>query len=297
MPPVPGPSKLEGMLRAGREILARSGVENPAGEVRWLWACLCLSGGDGVTEHAALSPEPSRQEESRFREWIRRRARGEPAAYLTGIEEFYGLRLGCGPQVLVPRDDSEALVEEALAFLPAKGAGRLLDLGTGSGCLLLAVLHHRPGVQGVGVDCSRGALEVARTNARRLGLDGRAGFVQASWLESFHGESFDLILCNPPYVEPGEALEFGVAEFEPALALFTPPGRPYRAYEAVLAHAAEVLRPGGRLILEVGAGRARSVAALGTAAGGLEFLKVRRDLGGIERAVVFARKEAASALP
>ncbi|MFQ5749186.1 MAG: peptide chain release factor N(5)-glutamine methyltransferase [Planctomycetota bacterium] len=281
------------MLRAGSRTLARNGVENPAGEARWLWAC--LSREAGVPPHAGPSRRPTGKQESLFREWIGRRARGEPAAYLTRVEEFYGLRLGTGPDVLVPRDDSEVLVEEALSFLPAHGGGRLLDLGTGSGCLLLAVLHHRPGVWGLGVDRSGGALAAARANALRLGLDGRARFVQASWLEALRGESFDLILCNPPYVEPGESLAFGVAEFEPAVALFTPPGRPYEAYEAILALAGEALRPRGRLILEVGAGRAKAVAEMGAAAGALEFLKVRRDLGGIERAVVLARKAAAPA--
>jgi len=283
------------MLRAGSRILARNGVENPEGEARWLWAC--LSHVECVPRQTGLSREPTREEESRFREWIGRRARGEPAAYLTGVEEFYGLRLGTGPEVLVPRDDSEVLVEEALAFLPQDRAARILDLGTGSGCLLLAVLHHRPRVRGLGVDRSRGALEAARANAVRLGLDGRARFLQASWLEALHGERFDLILCNPPYVEPGEAVAFGVAEFEPAVALFTPPGRPYRAYEAILTRTAEVLRPGGRLILEVGAGRAKAVATLGAAARGLEFVKVRRDLGGIERAVVLERRTAVPARP
>ena len=165
----------------------------------------------------------------------------------------------------------------------------MLDLGTGSGALLLSVLHDCPQATGLGVDRSWGALELANSNAEQLGLAQRARFLQASWGTACAAASVDIVLCNPPYIEPGEELGPGVLEHEPALALFSPPGRPFAAYEAVLDDLPRILRPQAQVFFEVGRGRAagllRRCAEIGLSDG-----QVSRDLGGIER-VVEARFE------
>ncbi|TAH38751.1 MAG: peptide chain release factor N(5)-glutamine methyltransferase [Planctomycetota bacterium] len=269
------------MLAAAARILRRAGVDEPRAEAECLWE------GVSGTPRAQLRSgraAATAAHARRFHARVRRRAAGEPLAYVEGEVEFYGLRLRVDRRVLIPRPDSETVVDAALPRLPPERATRVLDLGTGSGCLLLALLSQRPRARGLGVDRSAGALALAAENARRLGLGTRAGFVRGSWLDAVAPGCADLIVSNPPYVEPSEALGPGVAEHEPHLALFTPPGQPYRAYDAILHRARVVLRPGGALVLEAGAGRARALAER-CAAAGLRVLEVRRDLGGIERAV------------
>lgn len=222
----------------------------------------------------------------RFQALLERRLAGEPLAYLEGTRGFWGLELAVDPRVLIPRPDSETLIELAVQQnLPEQGV--VLDLGTGSGALLLAFLSERPAWTGVGVDRSSAALEVARGNAGALGFDTRARFVHGDWAEGLAPHSADLVLCNPPYIEPGEALGPGVEEHEPASALFTKEGDPYGPYTRVLTTVQPVLRPGGCLIFEVGDGRADGVAQTAASLGWTEQGR-RRDLGGIERALAFA---------
>lgn len=285
-----GAGRLASLLAAAASVLARHGVEDPVGEAERIW-----EGVSGVPRSrlpGALGSVPPPALVRRFRERVRRRAAGEPLAYLEGRCFFHAIELRVDRRVLIPRADSECLVDAALERLGPGEPGLVLDLGTGSGCLLLAVLAARPALRGVGVDRSLGALEVARENARRLGLGTRCRFLAGDWLAPIGGGRAEMVLANPPYVAPGEELGPGVAEWEPAEALFTPPGRPLAAYAAILAGLPRVLAPGGTLVLEVGAGRAEAVAAL-CREHGLAVEEIRPDLGGIPRAVVARRQSPA----
>ena len=219
-----------------------------------------------------------------FQQELARVVAGEPIAYLEGHVGFYGREFKVTPAVLIPRADSETLLDLCLERTGQGEKIRVLDLGTGSGCLLLSLLAERPSWQGQGVDCSPSALSVAEENARSLGLEDRTSFVLGNWASVVPSSQFDLIVSNPPYVLPGETLGIGVREFEPALALFTPEEAPMQPYERILQDAARVLRPGGAIAFEVGAGRADAVAELCHRS---EFLveEIRADLAGIQRAV------------
>lgn len=219
-----------------------------------------------------------------FAALVERRAGHEPVAYITGRQEFYGLPLIVSPAVLIPRGDSETLVAAALEVKP--DALRLLDLGTGSGALLLALLAHMGKAQGIGVDRSEAALAVARANAEALGLRPQARFAAGDWHAQGWTDglgTFDLIVCNPPYVEADAALDRQVAEFEPATALFAGP-EGLDDFRVLIPQLRALMNPGARAILEIGANQADAVSALAVAAGFTADL--RRDLGGRARALV-----------
>jgi len=213
-----------------------------------------------------------------------RRSAGEPLAYVTGRRGFWTIELGVGPGVLIPRPDSETLIEAAVVhFAGTGGPGRVLDLGTGPGTLLLAALAEWPDATGVGVDASETALGYARANAHALGMGGRAAFALGGWAGT--GERFDLVLCNPPYVGTGEALGPGVREHEPAEALFAGADGldDYRRIAPLLG---AQLAPGGVACVEIGHAQAGGAGALFRAAGlGVE---VRRDMGGRDRCLMIA---------
>ncbi|MFW5834802.1 MAG: peptide chain release factor N(5)-glutamine methyltransferase, partial [Pseudomonadota bacterium] len=201
-----------------------------------------------------------------------RRARGAPLAYLLGQREFFGLEFAVGPGVLVPRPDSEVLVEAALAHLPPDRPARIVDLGTGSGCLLLAVLAERPLAYGLGVDRSAAALGYARLNAHRLGLADRAGFVQGDWWQALGGR-FDVVLANPPYIRSAEidGLMPEVRDHEPREALDG--GSDGLAdYRRLLAGLPDHLADGGCALFEIGYDQGADLLALARAAG---FCRVR----------------------
>lgn len=218
---------------------------------------------------------------------LRRRAAREPMARILGVREFWSLEFKVSPDTLVPRPDSELAVELALRHLSGRGidTARVLDLGTGSGCLLLAVLHDRPDAAGVGVDISPAALAVAAENARALGLDGRAGFVAGDWTAPVSG-TFDVILANPPYVADAEwaVLEPEVRDHEPAIAL-AGGADGLDCHRRLAAALGPLLAPGGAAILECGAGQATAVAAL-LRHGGFGRTEAARDLGSVERCVL-----------
>lgn len=268
-----------------------------AGALRWaaariggptarLDAELLLAHHIGVSRETLLLQSGSRRPvPPGYAALVARRAAGEPVAYLTGRRAFWTLDLAVTPAVLVPRPETETLIEAALA-LAARPPGRILDLGTGSGALLLAALGEWPGALGVGVDRSAGALAVARSNARACGLDGRAAFLRGDWGAALAGP-FDLILSNPPYVAAGGPVAPGVATFEPAEALFAGPDG-LAAYRALLPDVARLLAPEGLAVIELGAGQAPAVAALAAAAGLAGG--ARPDLAGIERALWLRRR-------
>lgn len=222
-----------------------------------------------------------------FAALVDRRMAHEPVAYIRGRQEFFGLDLRVSPAVLIPRGDSEVLVEAALA--DARPVRRVLDCGTGSGALLLAVLAGRPEAQGLGVDRSAAALAVAADNAAALGFGARATFLQRDWTQAGWRaglEGCDLVLANPPYVEQDAELAPSVRDHEPAGALFAGADG-LDDYRVLVPQLPALLAPGGRALLEIGATQAEAVRAIAASAG----LKARlhHDLGGRARVLELGR--------
>jgi release factor glutamine methyltransferase len=218
-----------------------------------------------------------------------RRLQREPMSHVLGWREFWSLRFRVTPDVLTPRPDSETLVEAVLGAMPDRQAKlRVLDLGVGSGCLLLALLHELPQASGVGVDRSARALVVARQNARTLGLGVRTEFRSGDWGEGLE-EVFDVVVSNPPYVPSDdiEGLDPEVSEHEPWLALDGGPDG-LECYRRLAGQLGYLVRPGGIVALEVGRGQAPPVARLVSDAG-FRGVTIHTDLGGIPR-VILARR-------
>jgi release factor glutamine methyltransferase len=223
-----------------------------------------------------------------LRDLTARRVRREPMAYILGEREFWGLRFKVSPAVLVPRPDSETVIEAALALMPDRGRPwRILDLGLGSGCLLLTLLHEFPAAHGVGVEVSPAALDTARVNAEALGVSRRARLVlgdwrQPGWPESL-GAPFDLLVANPPYIESGavDGLMPEVSRFEPRLALDGGPDG-LAAYRSIAAAASGLVLPGGRVLVEAGLGQVPEINRIFEAVG---FTAERpwKDLSGTDR--------------
>lgn len=217
-----------------------------------------------------------------------RRIAGEPVWRILGEREFWGLPFRLSPATLEPRPDSETIVETALAQLAGRReeALKLLDLGTGTGCLLIALLSELPQAQGLGIDLSEEACRTAAGNAALNGVDGRAMFRQGSWTEGLTGP-FDVIVSNPPYIPSAEiaTLSVEVREHDPLLALDGGADGlgPYRLFASSLP---PLLAPGGIIVFEIGAGQGPDVVAL-MRQGSFEFRGSRNDLGGHERALIF----------
>jgi release factor glutamine methyltransferase len=217
-----------------------------------------------------------------------RRLAGEPVARIVGVKEFWGLSFAVTPAVLVPRPETETVVETALSRLDASGKRegplRIADLGTGSGAILLALLHELPLAIGIGTDRSFAAIETARENARRLGFDERAAFVACDFGAAL-GSSLDLVVSNPPYIASAEiaTLDREVRDFDPVVALDGGTDG-LAAYRTIVADAGRLLTPGAFLVMEVGAGQANAVSVLAGAAG-LGAITATPDLAGIPRVV------------
>ncbi|MEC7208607.1 MAG: peptide chain release factor N(5)-glutamine methyltransferase, partial [Pseudomonadota bacterium] len=220
------------------------------------------------------------------------RNQGRPISRMRGRREFYSLTYYLNDHTLDPRPDSECLIDEALAYARSLSAERrplrCLDLGTGTGCLLLSLLHHLPEATGLGVDLAPLAVAQARANAAYLGLNGRARFICSDWLDAVQGR-FDLILANPPYIGCDDRnLARDVADYDPALALFAGPDG-LSAYAELLPQIPGVLAADGRLFLEVGTGQAQAVTQLAEAAG-LRLCAVATDLAGRDRCLILRKK-------
>lgn len=229
-----------------------------------------------------LSP-PDRDVPKRFWSMVKRRGKGEPVAYITGRRAFWNIDLHVGPGVLVPRPDSEVLIASAIEhFEGGDGPRRILDLGTGPGTLLLAALDIWPQATGLGIDVSRSALSYASANARRLGFEGRLKFKLGNWAQGI-SESFDLILCNPPYVAEGAPLGPGVREFEPDEALFAGE-QGLDAYAELAPQLPRLLNPEGLAAVEIGHDQGQSVPPILTREG--LGARVVNDLGDRPRAVL-----------
>lgn len=261
--------------------LAAAGVEEPARDARHLLRAAV--GLEPAALSAALGAVPDAEEAARFAGLVARRLRREPVAQILGRRTFWGREFEVTADVLDPRPETETLIAAALALGPK---ARVLDLGTGTGCLLLTLLAEWPRARGLGVEASAPARAVALRNAVRLGLSDRAEIVAGDWLAGVAGP-FDLVVANPPYIPEAEvaALAPEVAAWEPRAAL-TPGGDGLGAFRAIAAGVAVVLAPGGALLVEFGMGQGAAVEAI-FAAAGLRGGRLLPDLSGRPRALLW----------
>ena len=266
-------------------VLAQTGLENPQREAR-----LLVGYGLGIPFEQTLcdqSQQLGEAECANVAALIRRRKDREPFAYITGTKEFWSLEFGVGMDSLIPRPESECIVESALDILcDSKTEARVLDLGTGSGCLLLSVMHERSHVSGVGVDCSHEAVRRARDNSCRLKMNERADFIVGNWGAPLACR-FDLILCNPPYVRAEEIGDLmpDVSRFEPHLAL-DGGADGLSCFRKIGPYLSRLLTTHGMVCIEVGFGQVDSVIGI-FRENGLALHGRRTDLAGVERCLVF----------
>ena len=276
------PTLAEAVAALGRRLGA-AGIEGGAGDARLLASHVL--GIDRVRLHVDRDRRLSATELAALGRAGGRRAAGEPVSRIVGRREFWSLSFELCPDTLDPRPDSETVVEAALERVPDRSRPlRLLDLGTGSGCLLIALLTELPRGWGVGVDISDRAAAMARRNAGRLGVGSRAAFLAADWGQALGGR-FDLVVGNPPYIAGPEiaALAPEVARFDPLRAL-AGGADGLDAYRILAPALPGLLAPGGSAVLEVGAGQAADVASLLEDAGMVD-LRIVADLAGVQRCV------------
>lgn len=264
-----------------RAAIAAAAARIDSGTPR-LDAELLMAHALGVSRQAMLLSWLGDPEPEGFAALVERRVHHEPVAYITGSRGFWTIELQVGPGALVPRADSETLIEAAVAhFAGSEGPRRVLDLGTGPGTLLLAALAEWPQASGLGVDASEVALGYARENAAALGMGERVELRAGDWGEGVGGV-FDLILCNPPYIGTGEELGPEVRDHEPAVALFAGPDG-LDDYRRIVPGLPRLLAPGGIAVIEIGWTQGAAVSALVRAAG--LTATVLCDLGGRDRVV------------
>jgi release factor glutamine methyltransferase len=268
--------------------LAEKNISQPEAEARvLLLAATHMSRTQLITQSDRII---STSEADILSAWIARRLHGEPVTRIAGRRDFWTLDLRVTPDVLDPRADTEVIVETALDLLGIRRtqALRILDLGTGTGALLLALLSECPHATGVGIDLSPAACAVAQDNAQRNGLAARAKFQQGHWADALH-ETFDLVVSNPPYIESATiaGLDAEVREHDPMLALDGGPDG-LTAYRGIVKELPRLLSPAGLCVLELGIGQAGAVTALAEGVG-LTQKALRPDLGGVERALALGR--------
>ena len=272
---------------AARRRLEAAGVDSPVIDARLLVeAAAGATRVDIITDpHRALSDEQTEALEA----YVARRERREPVSHILGRKGFWKIMVGVTRDVLTPRPDTETLVDLALKNFPEGRVFSILDLGVGSGAILLAILAERPGAKGLGVDVSEEALAVARENAANLGLAGRVALLRGDWTQGLAEASFDLVVSNPPYIPTAdiEGLQPEVSRYEPRLALDG--GRDgLDAYRILAPEILRVVKPGGRFLVEIGFDQADAVQTLFKAAGGKEIVTVR-DLANKDRVVMGVR--------
>jgi release factor glutamine methyltransferase len=263
-------------------------VESPTIDARLLLeAAGPVSRADILSDpHRALEADA----EARLEAFVVRRERREPVSQILGRKGFWTLMLNVGPQVLSPRPETETILDVVLPAFPPERAFSVLDLGVGSGAILLSILAERPKAKGLGVDVSEEALAIARDNAAQLGLERRTALLRSDWTAGLADASFDLVVANPPYIPTAdiETLEPEVRNHEPRLALDGGPDG-LDAYRLLAPEITRVLRPGGMFAVEIGIGQAQEVTALFQAAGA-EALAVHNDLATHPRVVAGHKK-------
>ncbi len=285
--PTPGPSLgREGGIRA--TLTAAAARLAAVSDTPRLDAELLMAYALSI-EREALLLDPSRfAVPASFAPLLARRLTHEPIAYVLGHRDFWTIRLSVGPGVLIPRADSETLIEAAIGHFGASGPATILDLGTGPGTLLLAALDQWPQAIGLGIDASQDALSYATRNAEQLGLAGRATFALGDW--TGHPPA-DLILCNPPYIEAGDTLDPQVADHEPHEALFAGSDG-LDDYRRIIPALAAQLTSNGIAILEIGASQSAAVTTLAEAEG--FAVDCKRDIAGRDRALILRPSNAAA---
>ncbi len=269
---------VEQALATAAERLAEAGVEQPMGDARRLMISALELTSAGLTLH--LKDTLSDAAADRFRRYIRARCQRKPVSQILGTREFWQRCFKVTPAVLDPRPDTETLIEQALS----KPFGTVLDLGTGSGCILLTLLAETRGATGTGVDNSPEALKIAAENRAAFGLEDRAALIVSDWFSEVAGK-FDLIVANPPYItsEEFKSLSPEVLGFEPKSAL-TPGPSGLESYREIALDIRRFLLPGGRVLLEIGPTQAGDVITLFECAG-LELVRVHADMDGRDRVV------------
>ena len=277
------PLTTKAALSAGRTALEGAGVETSALDARLLLEAAMDA------DMARIVAEPDQaldtRQEEQYRSFLERRRNREPVSRILGRRAFWKDEFEVTAETLTPRPDSETLIELAVDHFRSDAPRRILDLGTGTGCLLLSTLREFPDAAGVGVDLSPGACHVALRNARILGLDGRTRIICGNWGTAIGG-IFDLILCNPPYIadQERETLSPEVAEFEPRQALFAG-AQGLDAYRELIPDLAANLAPGGALIVEIGLGQGPSVSQI-LGESGFYVAARARDLANRERCLL-----------
>ncbi len=272
---------------AARKRLESAGVDSPVIDARLLVeAAAGATRVDIITDpHRALSTE----QEDALEVYVARRERREPVSHILGRKGFWKIMVGVTRDVLTPRPDTETLVDLALKAFPEGRVFNMLDLGVGSGAIILAILAERPGAKGLGIDVSEEALAVARENAANLGLVGRVALLRGDWTQGLAEASFDLVVSNPPYIPTGDipALQPEVSRYEPRLAL-DGGADGLEAYRILAPEILRVVKPGGRFLVEIGFDQADAVEALFKAAGGKE-ITTTKDLANKDRVIMGVR--------
>ncbi|HKU65730.1 MAG TPA: peptide chain release factor N(5)-glutamine methyltransferase [Rhizomicrobium sp.] len=267
-------------LDEATRLLAEAGVDNPRADTRLLLAHVL-----GISRDQTLTATPTQTQAAQFGALVTRRASREPFAYITGRKEFWSLDFEVGPGVLVPRPDTETLIEESLRIVPDRNAPlHIADLGAGSGAILVAALKEFPNATGIGFESSDAAFVYAAANAARL-IGARAQIRPTDWNKA--QGPFDLVFCNPPYIPSGqiESLEPEVARCEPRAAL-DGGSDGLDAYRTLTGLLPGLLKTGGHALLEIGRGQESALAPLFQ---GLELLRIAPDLSGIARCVILRK--------
>jgi release factor glutamine methyltransferase len=269
--------------QGARSRLEAAGVPGPVIDARVLVEAAC-----GVTR-ADIVGDPHRElsaaQVERLDAYLERRIRREPVSHILGRKGFWNIMLGVTPDVLTPRPETEVIVDHALRLFPEGRPFRILDLGVGSGAILLAILAERPAARGLGIDVSEEALAVARDNAARLGLADRIALLRGDWSGGLAGSEFDLVVSNPPYIASPviETLDPEVRDYEPRIALDGGPDG-LDAYRQLAPEILRMLRPGGRFLVEIGYDQKAAAERLFRVAGAME-VETLQDLSTHDRVV------------
>jgi release factor glutamine methyltransferase len=280
-------SRVDVLIKEAAAVLKAAGVEEWAREAVNL--AMLATGRDRAFLYAHPEYQLSQEELSQFSDSLRRRAGREPLQYIAGRAEFFGREFKAARGVLIPRPETELLVEEAIAFLAARRRSRFYEVGPGTGCISVSILCEVPSATGVAADISPAAVECTMENAKRHGVAERLMVSVGSLFDGAGDERFDLVVSNPPYIAVGEmqSLQAEVRDFEPREAL-TDEGDGLGVIRAIIEQAPHYLTDGGALMMEIGAGQAESVARL-LAEDGWKAIRFTKDLRGIDRVVAAHR--------